>query len=245
MPRKVLVGLLALLVLAQGLAPLALAAGERTARVTVDSLNLRGGPGTDYAAVRSLARDTIVTVVDAQGDWSQVRLADGTVGWVAAKYLAPATGEAGDGSGAKARAAGAKEEKPAVAVKTARGASHGGSTLGAIAKWGCLVGAVAAGGLGYAAHSGGNDAYDEYQQLYNQGDLDAAEAKYQDATDKDDQAQVCFIASGVLVGLWALQQFVLGGADDDASAGLLPADSPVTWDPRTGTLRAAVVRARF
>ena len=246
MQRKMLVALLTLLVLAQGLVPIALAAGERAARVNAESLNLRDGPGTTYAVLRSLARDTIVTIVGEQGDWLQVRLADGTAGWVASQYVAPMTVEPGDASGAGQRPTGAGEGKATVGAQPARSEARGGSTLGAIVKWGCLVGAVAAGGLGYVAHSNGNDAYDEYQQLYRQGDFDRAEGKYQDAIDKDDQAQVCFIAAGVLVGLWALQQFVLGGGGGEGeSAALVPAKAPVTWEPRTENVRAALVRVRF
>jgi len=245
MPRKILVGLMTLLLLAQALPPIALAGGARTARVTADSLNLRAGPGTDFAVVRGLTRDTVVTVRETKGDWWRVELADGTTGWAAARYLEEVEASAAPDARSetdRARAAKAPDATPAKRAD----AGGGGSTLGKVAKWGCLVGAVAGGGLWFAEHSSGNDAYDEYKQLYTDGDVDAAEEKYQAAKDHDDKAQVYLIAGGVCLGLFALQQFVLGGGGDDATgAGLVPAASPVTWDPRTGTVRAALVRVRW
>jgi hypothetical protein len=261
MLRKAVAVLLALLFLGEGLAPIAAAAGdgaaERAARVAANSLNLRGGPGTGYAVVRSLPRDTRVTIVAVQGDWSQLRLEDGTTGWAASKYLeaAPADtdgeavpvegepdawpGEAGTGD---ARSGGGSTQLPA-----ADRAAGGGISLRGVAKWGCLAGALVAGGLAFSAHSSGNDAYDEYQQLYGAGSFEAAEGKYNDALDQDDKAQTFLIIGGALVGLFVVQQFLLGGKDEAPRSALEWAPSPgaLTWSVLDGEIRLALVRIRL
>ena len=53
-----------------------------TATVTADTLNIRSGPGTEYARTGMLTRGYQVEVIETKGDWSRV---DG--GWVASKYL--------------------------------------------------------------------------------------------------------------------------------------------------------------
>lgn len=53
-----------------------------TARVMVDFLNVREGPGTDKPVIRVLSRGMTVTVLAYVGDWAKVRLHDGTIGFV-------------------------------------------------------------------------------------------------------------------------------------------------------------------
>lgn len=282
MVRKLIAGLLVLLFLGEGLVPIAAAVGGagaaagsgagatggavsgadagasleagRAARVSASSLNLRGGPGTEHAIIRSLPRDTRVTVLAVEGEWSQLRLGDGTTGWAATKYLEALPEDAGDasrdGSDAGRSSAGAGEGGDRSAARAtgdagdrSAGRSGGGLSLRSIAKWGCLAGALVAGGLAYSAHAGGNDAYDEYKELYQAGELDASEAKYQDALDRDDQAQVLLIGAGALAGLFLLQQFVLGGGGEGDQAML---DAPAArWDARRGEVRLALVRIRL
>ncbi len=67
-------------------APLPVSGNE--ARVTIDLLNVRSGPGFAYG-VQGLARlgDRLsVLGGDADGSWLQVRRADGSIGWVARSY---------------------------------------------------------------------------------------------------------------------------------------------------------------
>lgn len=58
--------------------------------VIVDGLNIRGGPGTDFAIVGSLVRETSVDLVgrNAAGDWVQIKTPAG-VGWVYAPLIEP------------------------------------------------------------------------------------------------------------------------------------------------------------
>ena len=254
MLRRWMAGLLALLLITQGLVPIATArmagdedsSGGRTMRVTANSLNLRAGAGTDQTVLRSLSRGTLVAAVEERGEWSRVRLVDGTTGWVSAKYLEPAD------PAATPRAPGQAAQPARTPEGSAGGASGsmdggggaGGSTLGAIAKWGCLAGALVAGGLWYTEHSSGNDTYDEYKELFQDGEMDAAEAKYDETIDHDDQAQVYAIAGGVLLGLFALQQFVLGGGDEDqAGADAGPRIPSLSWEPGGREVRLTLVRA--
>jgi hypothetical protein len=57
--------------------------------VTGDRVNMRGGPGTDYAVVGQLLGGAVAEVVEAQGEWVRVRDAAGVEGWMAAQFLAP------------------------------------------------------------------------------------------------------------------------------------------------------------
>lgn len=52
-------------------------------------INVRNGPGTQFAAIGSLAPDSGVLVIgeNDDGDWYQVRLEDGDEGWVSASLL--------------------------------------------------------------------------------------------------------------------------------------------------------------
>ena len=57
------------------------------ARVTADTLNVRGGPGTHYPQRAQVRQGDPLTVLEcnAERDWIHVRVADGSEGWVAAK----------------------------------------------------------------------------------------------------------------------------------------------------------------
>ena len=52
-------------------------------------INVRNGPGTQFAAIGSLTPDSGVQVIgqNDEGDWYQVRLEDGAEGWVSASLL--------------------------------------------------------------------------------------------------------------------------------------------------------------
>jgi len=56
--------------------------------VRVDLLNLRAGPGMDFPKIGQLNRNEELEKVGEAEDWFQVRVKrDGTLGWVAARYL--------------------------------------------------------------------------------------------------------------------------------------------------------------
>ena len=59
--------------------------------VIVEGLHLRKGPGMEYAIITSLKKGTTITYLGNKYGWWQVRLADGTKGWVDKQFLTPVT----------------------------------------------------------------------------------------------------------------------------------------------------------
>lgn len=211
---------LAALVWTASAAP-ALASGSKDdsgkqVRVTADRLNIRSGPGTGNAVIASSAQGTILVELERDGDWVKVRTEDGTVGWAAARYLEPAKAAEPGASPGKAEPPPRSLTPPPSGEGGDRG-DGGPGALRAVAKWGCLVGALAAGGLAFNERSSGNASYDDYKTLFRSEGATAAEPKYQETMDHDDKAQTYAIVAGVLCGLWALQQFVLGDGGGDAA----------------------------
>lgn len=72
------------------LAAPAWAAESATGAVNVEALNLRAGPGLNYLVLRVLKKDQALTLLGRSADsaWLDVRLANGTGGWVYAAYVA-------------------------------------------------------------------------------------------------------------------------------------------------------------
>ncbi|MBZ0295914.1 MAG: SH3 domain-containing protein, partial [Anaerolineae bacterium] len=66
--------------------------------VNASRVNLRSGPGVGFPVVTILGRGQQLTVISANVDssWLQVRLLNGTTGWVNARYIA-AYGDQGGG----------------------------------------------------------------------------------------------------------------------------------------------------
>ncbi len=57
--------------------------------VTARALNVRGGPGRSHPVTGKLAKGDRVRVLEEQGDWRRVQLADGgSEGWVSSAHLA-------------------------------------------------------------------------------------------------------------------------------------------------------------
>lgn len=58
-------------------------------RVDATSLNLRQGPGTNYAVIGSLKKSEMVDglAVSSDGQWAQVRKSTGATGWASLKYM--------------------------------------------------------------------------------------------------------------------------------------------------------------
>ena len=56
-------------------------------RTTASTLNVRSGPGTGYAVIAKLRRNTGCTVLDVSGNWYRVKTFGGTIGWVSRNYL--------------------------------------------------------------------------------------------------------------------------------------------------------------
>jgi hypothetical protein len=57
--------------------------------ISADGANLRSGPGTDFTRIIGMPRNTRVTVLrlNETGDWVNIRLEDGTEGWVSAGLI--------------------------------------------------------------------------------------------------------------------------------------------------------------
>lgn len=66
-------------------------ADEPVAEVSAENLNIRTGPGTEYAKEGILRNGSQVQIVGKNNGWWQVRLDDGSFGWISMKY-APARG---------------------------------------------------------------------------------------------------------------------------------------------------------
>lgn len=223
-------------------------AADREGQVTADRLNVRGGPGTANAVVSSAERGEIVVILGESGEWLNVRLADGSEGWVAKKFVEEVAPAAGEGEGTQA--APPRSSREISGAKQESGGGGGGSALGSVLKWGCLLGAGAVGYLAYDEHTQGNDAYDEYKADILEGGQDPyeAEPKREDAKDHDGKSLTYSIAAGSLFGAFLLQQFLLGGDEEDPgdSAARLGGHVPlVRFNPFTGEVRAQVLLARF
>jgi hypothetical protein len=83
---------------------------EQIETVDVDALVVASRPGSVGAFVEKLHRGDPVDVLDRSGDWEQVRLADGRVGWVWGSYT----------SAPRDAAAEPRKSKPAPAKRAAR-----------------------------------------------------------------------------------------------------------------------------
>lgn len=59
----------------------------QTGVVTAQSLNMRSGPGTNFAIIRTLTLGTEFTVTKKEGNWLQIRLKDGREGWVHSGFV--------------------------------------------------------------------------------------------------------------------------------------------------------------
>ncbi|HWK89547.1 MAG TPA: TIGR02594 family protein, partial [Longimicrobium sp.] len=67
-----------------------------TLTITADSLNIRSGAGTGNAVVGTLSKGAQVQQLESSpaGDWFRIQAANGTTGWISAKFTAPAAGSA-------------------------------------------------------------------------------------------------------------------------------------------------------
>ncbi|MCL1872574.1 MAG: N-acetylmuramoyl-L-alanine amidase [Clostridiales bacterium] len=67
------------------IAPTAWAADQL--RIDTDSINIRSGPGTDYAKVDSAGRGQVFTILAEENGWYKISLPGGKSGWVIATYV--------------------------------------------------------------------------------------------------------------------------------------------------------------
>jgi uncharacterized protein YgiM (DUF1202 family) len=235
------------------------AAAERPGKVTADRLNLRGSPSTTGDVVGSMARDDTVTIIEEQGEWYRLRLENGQTGWAAKKFVQVVTDnptENSETSGTPAPKSSGDGAKEAVTKPAAKQGGGGGSFIGAVFKWGCLLGAGACGYLAYSENSKGNDLYDdykaEYARLVKTGHttaqaLNRAEPLRLDAKDHDKKSETYQIAGGGLLALFLVQEFFFNKHHDQAATqtNRSPDQPLLACGLRQGQLRAAVTLARF
>jgi hypothetical protein len=244
MRRLVALLLVSSFLFGQLLPTIAWAQGEGRARITANSLNVRSGPGTDFEVLGSVKKDEIVVLLRESPGWKQIQLENGTIGWVSDKYV-----EVVEATPAPPPPTREPETPVAPAPDTpaprSSASGGGGSALGSIFKWSCLLGAVALGGLAYNEKTQGDDAYDEYKESRNQlpvhQETEAEFQKFRESEDHDDTARTYAMVSGGLFVLWFAQQFVFGGGSSNYQA----TSSPFTIDPANQHVQARVVLARF
>ena len=75
---------------AGGVAPASGAAGQLYQ--AIQDVNVRQGPGNDFPRIGSVARGATVQVTGEQLGWLELRMADGSRGYVYRRWLAPAAG---------------------------------------------------------------------------------------------------------------------------------------------------------
>ena len=61
--------------------------GEMTAVSTTDGLNVRTGPGTDHSSIMKINSNTYVDILSTANGWCNVKLQDGTIGYISEEYL--------------------------------------------------------------------------------------------------------------------------------------------------------------
>jgi cell wall-associated NlpC family hydrolase len=60
---------------------------DATGVVTASKLNVRSGPASTYTIILALWQGDKVNVIGKSGDWYQIKLPDGRIGWVSSAYL--------------------------------------------------------------------------------------------------------------------------------------------------------------
>ena len=98
-------------------APAEAAPSVSTGVVSGGKSNLRAGPGTAFASLGQLTRNTRLTLVARHGDWLKVRTAKGTLGWISGALL--------DVSAATLRSVPVTNDVPAAPVKAAPAVATG------------------------------------------------------------------------------------------------------------------------
>ena len=62
--------------------------GGNQRRVTADRVNVRQGPGVDFGVLGQVDAGDVTEVLEEDGGWVRVRIPDGAVGWMSARFLA-------------------------------------------------------------------------------------------------------------------------------------------------------------
>lgn len=74
---------------------------KRTVMITAPLVNIRRGPGMSHEAFSQLKKDAVLDFLQEQGEWFQVKLSDGQVGWVHRNVASAGPGADGSTDGAE------------------------------------------------------------------------------------------------------------------------------------------------
>ncbi|HEY8343116.1 MAG TPA: SH3 domain-containing protein, partial [Calditerricola sp.] len=102
--------------------------------VTASVLNVRAGPGTNYAIISQVKRDTRLTVLKQQGGWLQVRLPNGRTGWVSGQYVRPVSATPAPAQGSPGQPAAPSSQTVAVTASVLNVRSGPGTTYAIVTK---------------------------------------------------------------------------------------------------------------
>lgn len=86
MQKRILIYIVAFAILFSVLPLNNIAEASEQVAVSVNALNFRLGPGTQFWSMGLLSRGTDLTVLASENGWLLVRLADGTTGWVSGGF---------------------------------------------------------------------------------------------------------------------------------------------------------------
>ncbi|MGX8702404.1 SH3 domain-containing protein [Caproiciproducens sp.] len=104
-----------------------------TTAVTTDSLNVRGGAGTTYGAIVTLAKGVTVTVTDnSNASWAKIRTSDGKEGYCSKQYLNVSTSTGTNTNPNPAPSTGTAGTATAVTTDSLNVRSGAGTTYGVI-----------------------------------------------------------------------------------------------------------------
>ncbi|WP_158633988.1 N-acetylmuramoyl-L-alanine amidase [Radiobacillus deserti] len=90
MSKRVVIGIVMLLVLS-----ISSVVYASNAIILVNDLNVRSGPGLDYDVIRQVHQNEQYKILSEEGEWVEIQLKDGTVGWVTKEFIST-PGEATD-----------------------------------------------------------------------------------------------------------------------------------------------------
>ncbi|QDP40709.1 SH3 domain-containing protein [Radiobacillus deserti] len=88
--KRVVIGIVMLLVLS-----ISSVVYASNAIILVNDLNVRSGPGLDYDVIRQVHQNEQYKILSEEGEWVEIQLKDGTVGWVTKEFIST-PGEATD-----------------------------------------------------------------------------------------------------------------------------------------------------
>ncbi|MFD1736704.1 SH3 domain-containing protein [Bacillus salitolerans] len=69
-------------------------AENKQALISVDSLNVRSGPGLSYDVIASVKKDESYEILSTDSEWVKIKLTGGKEGWVAGWFISTVTNEA-------------------------------------------------------------------------------------------------------------------------------------------------------